>query len=219
MEWPFFDLRLTLGDVVLRGVADADLDPLLALLPDDLDHDPRAGLFAELDAPANRRRIFTSEIWRHRGTWTPASWCLDLCVEVGGELVGHQALEGDDFPTLGTVDSFSWLAKSARGRGTATAMRAAALGFAFEHLGAVAAVSSATMDNAPSLAVSRRLGYADNGVSLTDSTSGVVQLQHLRLTRERWLADGRSFEVSGAAACLPWFGLGSARDQHGDQGE
>jgi RimJ/RimL family protein N-acetyltransferase len=219
VEWPFFDLRLALGDVVLRGVTDADLDPLLTLLPDDLDQDPRADLFAELDTAANRRRIFTSEIWRHRGTWSPASWCLDLCVEVEGELVGHQALEGDDFPRLRTVDSFSWLDKRARGRGTATAMRAAVLGLAFEHLGAVAAVSSATMDNAPSLAVSRRLGYADNGVSLTDSTSGVVQLQHLRLTRERWPADGKQVEVSGAAACLPWFGLGSARDQHRDEGE
>lgn len=74
-------------------------------------------------------------------------------------------------------------------------------------LGAVAAVSSARMDNMPSLAVSRRLGYADNGVSLTDSPTGVVQLQHLRLTRERWFADRHLVEISGAAACLPWFGL------------
>lgn len=219
MEWPFFDLSLTVGDVVLRGATDADLDPLLAILPDDLEQDPGAERFSGMDAGSDRRRIFTAEIWKHRGTWTPRSWCLDLLVEVGGELVGLQALEGDDFPTLGTVDSFSWLATTARGRGTAIAMRAAVLGFAFEHLGAVAAVSSATMGNAPSLAVSRRLGYADNGVSLTDSPSGVVQLQHLRLTRERWLANARRAEVSGAEACLPWFGPGSARDQYGDERE
>jgi len=72
----------------------------------------------------------------------------------------------------------------------------------------VAAISSARTDNAPSLAVSRRLGYVDNGVSLTNTPTGVAQLQHLRLTRERWLADEHDVRVSGAEACLSWFGLG-----------
>ena len=161
MEWPFFDLRLACGEVVLRGVTDADLDPLVELLPDDLEHDPRHEPF--LDPASDRRRILPAEIWTHRGTWRPGSWCLDLAVEVDGRVVGVQALEGDDFPLLRTVDSFSWLATDVRGRGLATAMRTAVLALAFDHLDAIAAVSSARLDNAPSLAVSRRLGYADNG--------------------------------------------------------
>ena len=207
MEWPFFDLRVSCGQVLLRGVTDADLDPLLAVLPDDLEHDPRSELFAELDRAANHRRLFTANLWKHRGTWSPTSWCLELAVEVDGEVVGVQALEGDDFPLLRTVDSYSWLTAGVRGRGLATAMRTGVLALAFDHLGAVAAISSATMDNAPSLAVSRRLGYADNGVSLIRTASGVEQLQHLRLTRDRWAADGHSVEVAGMDACLPWFGL------------
>jgi RimJ/RimL family protein N-acetyltransferase len=207
VEWPFFDLRITCGEVVLRGVTDADLDPLLAVLPDDLEHDPRIDPF--LEPGADRRRILTAETWRHRGTWSPASWCLDLAVEVDGRVVGVQALEGDEFPLLRTVDSYSWLATTVRGRGLATSMRTGVLALAFDHLGALAAVSSATVDNAPSLAVSRRLGYADNGISRTNSPTGVVELQHVRLTRETWLASEHHVQIAGVENCLPWFGLSS----------
>jgi RimJ/RimL family protein N-acetyltransferase len=207
VEWPFFDLRISGAEVLLRGVTDADLDPLLAVLPDDLEMDPSAERFAALDDDTDRRRLFTSEIWRHRGTWSPTSWCLDLVVEVDGRAVGVQALEGEDFPLLQTVDSFSWLSYDVRGRGLATQMRAGVLAFAFEHLGAVAAVSSARTDNLASLAVSRRLGYADNGLSRTNTPTGVSELQHVRLTREAWRQGQRPATVSGVEACLPWFGL------------
>jgi RimJ/RimL family protein N-acetyltransferase len=208
MEWPFPDLRIVCGEVVLRGVTDADLDPLLAVLPDDLEQDPRHRPF--LEPAADRRRILSAEIWQHRGTWSPASWCLDLAVEVEGRVVGVQALEGEEFPQLRTVDSYSWLATEVRGRGLATAMRTGVLALAFDHLGAVAAVSSAEVGNAPSLAVSRRLGYADNGVSRTVSPSGVITLQHVRLTAETWRAAGHSVVVEGVEVCLPWFGTGPA---------
>lgn len=207
MDWPFFDLRIACGEVLLRGVTDADLDPLLAVLPDDLEMDPAAERLTELDADTDRRRLFTTEIWKHRGTWSPTSWCLDLAVEVDGRVVGVQALEGERFPLLRTVDSFSWLAKEVRGRKLAVAMRIGVLTLAFEHLGAVAAVSSARTDNPPSLAVSRRLGYADNGLSLTDTPTGVAELQHVRLMRDAWGTSQPSATVTGAEACLPWFGL------------
>jgi RimJ/RimL family protein N-acetyltransferase len=207
VEWPFFDLRLACGEVVLRGVTDSDLDPLLALLPDDLEHDPRSARFASLDDASDRRRLVEADIWKHRGTWSPASWCLDLAVEVDGQPVGVQALEGDDFPTLRTVDSFSWLATRVRGRGLAHQMRACVLTLAFEHLDAVAAVSSARTDNPASLAVSRRLGYVDNGLSRTDTPTGVTELQHVRLTRESWRPGRWPVEVAGVEAALPWFGL------------
>jgi RimJ/RimL family protein N-acetyltransferase len=205
MEWPFFDLRLACGEVVLRGVTDTDLDPLLAVLPDDLEHDPRHQPF--LDPATDRRRVFSAEIWTHRGTWAPGSWCLDLAVEVDGRVVGVQALEGEEFPLLRTVDSFSWLARDVRGRGLATTMRTAVLALAFDHLGAVAAVSSARLDNAPSLAVSRRLGYVDNGLSRTNSPTGVTELQHVRLLAAAWRAAGHQVEIEGVEACLPWFGI------------
>jgi RimJ/RimL family protein N-acetyltransferase len=205
VAWPFSDLRILTGEVLLRGLTDADLPPLLAAVPDDLETDPALEHFPELSPEADLRRRVVAEIWRHRGTWSPSSWCLDLAVEVDGEVVGVQALEGEQFPLLRTVDSNSWLATHVRGRGLATSMRTGVLALAFDHLGAEVAVSSAEVDNAPSLAVSRRLGYADNGLSRSNSPHGRIDLQHLRLTRETWRASGRSAEVSGLEACLPWF--------------
>ena len=207
MEWPFFDLRITSGEVVMRGVTDADLEPLLAVLPDDLETNPANERFEHLAPEPDRRRQVVGEIWKHRGTWSPRSWCLDLAVEVDGHVAGIQALEGDDFPLLRTVDSFSWLTTGARGRGLATLMRAGVMALAFEHLGAEYAVSSAVLDNAPSLAVSRRLGYADNGLSRIATPSGPATLQHFLLTREAWVAGGRTAQVEGVEPCRPWFGL------------
>jgi RimJ/RimL family protein N-acetyltransferase len=207
VEWPFFDLRITSGDVVLRGVTDADLEPLLAVLPDDLEMNPANERFTHLAPEPDRRRQVVAEIWKHRGTWSPGSWCLDLAVEVEGRIVGVQALEAEDFPLLRTVDSFSWLASEVRGRGLANLMRVGVLALAFEHLGADVAVSSARIDNAPSLAVSYRMGYLDNGLSRTNTPTGPFDLQHVRLTREAWLGSGRTAEVEGFEPCRPWFAL------------
>jgi RimJ/RimL family protein N-acetyltransferase len=207
VEWPFFDLRITSGEVLLRGVTDGDLEPLLKAVPDDLEMNPANERFQDLEPERDRRRQVVAEIWTHRGTWSPGSWCLDLVVEVDGRVAGLQALEGDEFPLLHTVDSHSWLATDVRGRGLATLMRVGVLSLAFGHLGAEMAVSSAEPDNAPSLAVSRRLGYVDNGLSRNKGPTGMIDLQHVRLTREAWLAVGRTAEVSGVADCLPWFGL------------
>lgn len=208
MEWPFFDLRITSGDVLLRGVTDEDLDPLVAALPEDLELDPRMETFRELPETRDRERRFVAGLWGHRGQWSPSSWCLDLVVEHAGRVVGIQSLEGDDFPVLRMVDSASWLCADVRGKGLGKAMRAGVLALAFDHLGAEAAVSSAEPANAASLGVSRRLGYVDNGVGRVHGAQGAVELQHLRLTRDVWREGGRTAEVTGVEACLPWFGLG-----------
>jgi RimJ/RimL family protein N-acetyltransferase len=85
-------------------------------------------------------------------------------------------------------------------------MRTAVLGLAFDHLGAAAAISSATVSNAASLGVSRRIGYAENGRSRIVDTSGeVVDLQNFLLTAAHW--PGADVEVTGLEPALPWFGL------------
>jgi RimJ/RimL family protein N-acetyltransferase len=207
VSWPFSDLRIVSGEVVLRGVTDADLPQLLAALPDDLEMNPANEVFAGLAPEADRRRQLVAELWKHRGTWSPGAWCLDLAVELDGQVVGVQAVEAEQFPQLKTVDSFSWLSADVRGRGLANLMRTGVLALGFEHLGAEVAVSSARTDNAPSLAVSYRMGYVDNGLSRTVTPTGPFELQHVRLTREAWQAAGRTAEVSGVEACLPWFGI------------
>lgn len=181
-EWPLFALRLRCNNVRLRLVREADLPRLAAMQPPDYEHDPAAEALLGQDLDEHRRRLVYQGYWRSLGTWSPSSWCLHFAVEHGGALVGVQSLESDDFPNLRTVDSGSWLVSSARGRGVGIAMRTAVLGLAFDHLGALAAVTSARTDNAASLGVSRHLGYRENGVSLNRSGRGLDELAHMRLT-------------------------------------
>jgi RimJ/RimL family protein N-acetyltransferase len=206
--WPLFDLRIRCRDVELRAIRESDLPRLATIQPDDYEHNPHAERFSGLDLHQNRGRLVYQEFWRSLGTWSPSSWCLDLAVEHEGTVIGVQSLEAADFPVLRTVDSGSWLIRSARGRGLGVAMRLAVLGLAFDHLGARAAVTSARSDNAASLGVSRRIGYVFNGVSLNDSGRGVVELSHMRLTEKDWRASGHSRDVTvyGYEACRPWFG-------------
>ena len=166
-------------------------------------------MLPELSLEQNRGRLVYQEYWRSFGTWSPSSWRLKFAVEHQGAVIGVQSLEADDFPRLRTVDSGSWLVRSARGQGVGVATRMAILGLAFDHLGALAAVSSARSDNGASLGVSRRLGYIDNGLSLNASTRGLVELTHLRLAAPAWQVSGQSSQVAveGFEPCRPWFGL------------
>jgi RimJ/RimL family protein N-acetyltransferase len=206
--WPLYGLRLRCREVSLRPVREDDLPRLAAILPDDYESDPRAEMLPWLDVAQNRKRLVYQEHWRSIGTWSPSSWNLSLAVEYEGAVVGVQSLEGDDFAVLRTVDSGSWLVPEVRGRGIGVAMRTAVLGLAFDHLDALAAISSARADNAASLGVSYHLGYTDNGVSLNRSTAGLIELQHVRLTAEAWRSSGQGATVSvaGHEPCLPWFG-------------
>jgi RimJ/RimL family protein N-acetyltransferase len=209
-DWPLTGLRLRCREVSLRPVTEADLATLAAMLPADFEQDPRLELFPGLSDAENQRRLFRQGYWKSLGTWSPSSWVLHFAVAYQGELVGVQTLEGEDFPVLRTVDSASWLVPGVRGRGLGVAMRTAVLGLAFDHLGAVAAVSSAVAGNKASLGVSRRIGYAENGVGLIAAPGGAVaELRHFRLTAQGWRAagHGRAVAVEGFAPCLPWFGL------------
>lgn len=207
-HWPLFGLRLRCDDVLLRPVRERDLPLLATLQPPDYEQDPSAAAFPGDDLAEHRRRLVYQGYWRSLGTWSPSSWCLDFAVEHDGALVGVQSLEADGFLDLRTVDSGSWLVGSARGRGIGIAMRTAVLSLAFDHLDALAAVTSARTDNAASLGVSRHVGYRDNGVSLNSSGRGLVELAHMRLTAEEWRASraGNRVTVSGLDSCLPWFG-------------
>lgn len=206
MDWPLFDLRLRCRNVRLCAVREADLDHLAAVLPGDVGHDPRLELYPGLTDAENERRLFRMGYWRALGTWSPSNWVLHLAVEYEGALVGVQTLEGEDFPDLRTVDSASWLVPGVRGRGVGVAMRIAVLGLAFDRLGAVAAITSATETNAASLGVSRRIGYADNGVGLIKETGGIARLRHMRLPVGQW-RHGGEVTVEGFEPCRPWFGL------------
>ena len=206
--WPLLDLRLTSGDLELTPLVEADLAEVVRLLPADLELNPTATRFA-VDERTHRGVVVHQEYWRSYGTWTTQAWRFHVAVRRDGELLGLQELEGNEFPTLRTVDTSSWLVESARGAGIGKAIRRAVLALAFDHLGAQAAITSAWHDNHASLGVSRSLGYRPNGESFLARGDGVDTLVHLRMTLDDWRSAGGAPDVTatGVPEALPLFGL------------
>jgi len=207
--WPLFDLRLATPDLALRAMTEADLAPIAGLLPDDVEQDPAAQTYDVGDARTGRGIVSHQSYWKAYGTWRPDAWRLNFVVRAAGEIVGVQELEGNDFPTLRTVDTSSFLVPAARGRGYGQQMRGAVLVLAFGPLQAQAAITSAWHDNHASLGVSRALGYRPNGESLHARGDRADVMTHMRLLRADWLASGRAGQVriSGLEGCWPLFGL------------
>jgi len=206
--WPLHQMRLHSADLVLAPLTEVDLADVVAVLPADVELNPGAFRFA-VDEQTHRGVVAHQEYWRYYGTWTPSSWRLKFAVRRNGALIGLQELEGEDFPTLRTVDTSSWLVPDARGTGVGKRMRRAVLALAFGPLGALAAVTSAWQDNESSLGVSRSIGYRPNGESFLARGDDVDTLVHLRMTRADWEATGAAAEVTveGFGPCRPYFGL------------
>jgi RimJ/RimL family protein N-acetyltransferase len=207
--WPLFGLRLTTPDLEIRTMTEADLPEVADAIPDDLEQDPTTPQFPGLSPREQRTATSAQAYWRALGTWSVDSWRIIFAVRHHGSLIGSQALEGDDFVRLRTVDSWSWLSADARGQGWGKQMRRAVLTLAFGALGAEYAITSAWHDNDASLGVSRSLGYADNGVERHRRDDGVDAMVHLRMSRADWERSGLAggITVEGFDACRPWFGL------------
>jgi RimJ/RimL family protein N-acetyltransferase len=157
--------------------------------------------------PAERARARVQSHWRRRGEWTPQSWALDLVVFEQGRPVGVQEVWAREFAVRREVATGSWLGLAYQGRGISTEMRAATLHLAFAGLGAAHAVTASFVDNAPPLAVSRKLGYQPDGISRDVRDGEVLVSQRLRLTREDWERMDRSaVTLDGLGPCLELFG-------------
>jgi RimJ/RimL family protein N-acetyltransferase len=140
--------------------------------------------------------------------WSPEDWTLNLVVDLGGVIVGTQGATGRDFAVLREVRTGSWLGQRYQGQGVGSEMRAALLHLAFAGLQAEYALSDAFTDNAASLAVSGKLGYAPDGIERQVNRGNPVVLQRLRLDRASWQARERiPVEVFGLDHCKPYFGL------------
>lgn len=193
-------LRATLPGLVLRSAGAAATAALAERLPPDYELDPTVVGAAD---PARRAEVLRRTVDRDLAAWRPDAWKLHLiATSADGVDVGMQVLEADGFARTRTVDSASWLVAEARGRGLGKAMRAAALALAFEGLGAEQAVTSAWSDNAPSLGVSRALGYRRTRDERLDGRD----LVHLAITRAEWAARPRpQVQLEGVEPVLPLF--------------
>jgi RimJ/RimL family protein N-acetyltransferase len=209
--WPMADLRLRTPQLELRWPSEADLHALASLAAEGV-HDPATQPFAVswTDAPpAERARGVLQYHWGQWAAWKPSSWRLEMVVVRDGAVVGTQGMSGDNFAVRREVATGSWLGRQYHGQGIGTQMRAAVLSLAFEGLGAEHATSGAFDYNVASLAVSRKLGYRDDGVEIYAIRGCPEVTIRMRLDRKAWQA-ARSVpvEISGLEPCLPDFGLG-----------
>jgi RimJ/RimL family protein N-acetyltransferase len=208
--WPLYDLRLHTPALELRLPTEDELVALCQVARAGI-HDPSFMPFGVpwTDKPSPRfEREFMQHHWGVRAAWSPQRWTLNLAAFHGGEPIGFQDIAGREFPELREVSSGSWLGKEFQGRGLGKQMRAAVLHLAFAELGAVVARTSAFADNGASQAVTRALGYQDNGVTRDVRRGEPTDHLHFLLTRQRW-QEHRHCDVivEGLDTCRDMFGV------------
>ncbi len=204
--WPLFGLVLRTPRLELRLPS---LEQLAALgeLADEGVHDPTLMPFTTPwtdQPPGARGRAVVQYQWGQWSALTPARWTLGFAVLEAGEPVGMQDAGGTDFAVTREVHTGSWLGRRHHGRGIGTEMRAAVLHLAFAGLGAEYATSAAATDNPASLAVSRKLGYAEDGIERIAVRGALSEHVRLRLDRAAWAAHRTvPVEIEGLEPCRP----------------
>ncbi|WP_336207920.1 GNAT family N-acetyltransferase [Nonomuraea sp. LPB2021202275-12-8] len=207
-NWPFFQLSITTPRLELRYPSPEDLDELGDRAAEGV-HE--VGVMPFLfpwseSAPAERSRSTIQYHFRQWGELSAAKWSLDFVVVFEGQVVGTQALSGEDFAVLREVQSGSWLGRRFQGMGIGTEMRTAVLHLAFEGLGAAYATTEAFEDNHSSLAVTKKLGYQEDGITLHKRQGKPVVTRNFRLPREDW-SPVEGIEIHNLGPCLPLLGL------------
>lgn len=204
-HWPFRNLVLRTPRLELRPDDDEGLAELIDVTLEGI-HPPDRMPFgvAWTDAPRDKIGVNTLQhYWRVRASLAPERWTVNFLVRLDGRVVGVQSLGADDFPVLREVVSGSWVGLRDQGRGIGTEMRAAVLAFAFDHLGAVAARSSAFDDNLASHGVSRKLGYRPDGTFRQVRRGEPAGQTRLLVTPETFRRPDWKLDVSGVTPCLP----------------
>ena len=210
--WPLYDLRIWTERLELRLPTEDELVELLDLALTGI-HDPAEMPFGfawtDQESP-QFERSFMQYHWSTRASFAPDNWNLDLGVWLDGrQLVGTQGMGAKQFAQLKMVATGSWLGQEFQGRGIGKEMRAAVLGFAFDQLGAEWATSGAFIDNPASGAVSRALGYVEDGMDVLAPRGEARELMRFRITAEQWHARQRPHvEVAGMERCWDLFGVG-----------
>jgi RimJ/RimL family protein N-acetyltransferase len=209
--WPLFDLEIRTPRLVARYVDD-DLGTQLAALAAAGIHDPGFMPFSvpwsQAPSPELERNTL-QYYWRCRADTSPASWNLQFAVVVDGEVVGTTGLMTHDFPITRSFETGSWLGRAHQGRGLGTELRVAALHLGFLAFDALLATTGAFDDNAPSLGVTRKLGYTPNGVAHHARTGTLGRIEHFRMDREHFLAHVRrdDIEIAGDEAARDLLGI------------
>jgi RimJ/RimL family protein N-acetyltransferase len=211
--FPALGLRITAGPLELRGISDEDLVTLGALAVGGIHEPDRMPFFypwTDVD-PSELPLRFAQYHWNIRASWSEEKWELNLGVWRDGELLGVQGVATENFLVTRTGETGSWLARRHQGQGVGTAMRQAICAFLFDHLDFAEISSAAFTDNPSSLAVSRKVGYRENGVRRLKRREGELATNLGLLLRPEDLVRGEHpLEVEGVEPLRRSIGLDRA---------
>lgn len=207
--WPPYAVTITTGDLSMRVVRDDDLPELVDLVLSGI-HEPELMPFyvpwTDVD-PSELPAGFVRHHWQVRSELSVQRLGLEFAVRRAGVMVGVQGFSARDFAITRTGETGSWLAQRFQGQGIGTRMRRAIGAFLFDELGAVEITSGAFTDNAPSRAVSRKVGYRSNGTERVARRGRAAVVERLVLTPEGFIRGDDQVKVTGAEALRSFLGL------------
>lgn len=217
--FPPFALRIGCGPISLSVLRDEDLPELVELVrggvvAPDLPM-PFLTAWHEVPfAPGSPDGFPTSSLawwWTQRATFAPEEWRLALTVRREGRLVGMQDVHARHFAETRRVMTGSWLGLSHQGKGIGTMMRRLVVGFAFDELGADRCESGYVRGNRASAAVSRKVGYVDDGLRpiVQHTRHGTVSAdeQRVAVTRATFVRPTEPVTTEGAVVLRRFLGI------------
>jgi RimJ/RimL family protein N-acetyltransferase len=207
--FPILGLRITAGDLELRGIDDETINGLIGLARRGVHAPDRMPFLVPwTDTPADEFALrFAQYHWGVRTEFSRDRWRLDLAVRWQGELVGTQGFATRDYLVTRTGETGSWLGLEHQGRGIGTRMRQAMCAFVFDGLDAQEITSAAFMDNPASHAVSRKVGYRPNGIGRHQRRPGEMAVQQRFVLAPGDLVRGPEIAVEGLAPVRRLIGL------------
>jgi RimJ/RimL family protein N-acetyltransferase len=209
--WPLYGIRVVTPRLEFRYVND-ELGVALAELAMKGIHDPDFMPFAIpwTDAEPDVLKPNTLEYYALcRAETEPGHWVLPFAAIVKNAVVGCVTLTAKDFAILRQFETGSWLGREYQGLGLGREIRESALHLGFAGLSATLALTAAFEDNAPSLGVTRSLGYAPNGSDRKIRRGKPATSLLFSLTSEDWTSRLRRDDIfiEGLAACSRLLGL------------
>ena len=212
--FPAFGLEISCGPLRLSGLRTEDFPAVTTVAAGGI-HGPDflPFLLPWSEAPADELpRAAARFYWDSFATFTPERWHLNLVVRVDGTVVGVQdVFSRTDFRRTHVLETGSWLGLPFQGRGIGTLMRQTVCSFGIDHLGAELMRSGFIEGNAASAAVSRKVGYVDNGRRrLEDPKSGGYRWERdVLLTPDALVRPPFPLEVRGLDAFRGQIGVDS----------
>lgn len=202
--WPFHHLALRTPRLELRPDDDAGLAELVEEVHLGI-HPPDEMPFGVgwTDAPRERLGVNTVQFyWAQRAGFSAQRWNLNFLVRFEGRVIGVQTVHATDFAITREISTGSWIGLRHQGKGIGSEMRAAVMAFAFDHLGALRARSSAWAENQRSLGVSRKLGYRPDGTASAVRRGEPSVEVRLLLEKDWFVRPDWHLSAEGLAPCL-----------------